>query len=55
MKKIRQWSQIPIVILSACGKEQEKIIALENGADDYLTKPFGLGELIARMKVALRH
>lgn len=55
VKNIRQWSQIPIIVLSARGQEQEKIIALENGADDYLTKPFGLGELIARMKVALRH
>lgn len=55
VQKIREWSQIPIIILSARGQEQEKILALENGADDYLTKPFSLGELIARMKVALRH
>ncbi len=55
VQKIRAWSQIPIIVLSARGQEQEKIRALENGADDYLTKPFGLGELLARMKVALRH
>jgi two-component system KDP operon response regulator KdpE len=55
IKKIRSWSQIPIIVLSARGQEQEKVNALENGADDYLTKPFSLGELFARMKVALRH
>jgi two-component system KDP operon response regulator KdpE len=55
VKKIREWSQVPIIVLSARGQEQQKIEALENGADDYLTKPFGLGELVARMKVALRN
>lgn len=55
VRKIREWSQIPIIVLSARGQEHQKIEALESGADDYLTKPFGLGELIARMKVALRH
>lgn len=55
VNKIRQWSQIPIIVLSARGQEQQKIDALENGADDYLTKPFSLGELVARMKVALRN
>ena len=55
IKKIRQWSSIPIIVLSAIGQEAQKIEALENGADDYLTKPFSLGELVARMKVALRH
>ncbi|MET0155917.1 MAG: response regulator [Rickettsiales bacterium] len=55
VKKIREWSQIPIIVLSARGQEQQKIEALENGADDYLTKPFGLGELVARMKVSLRN
>lgn len=55
VKKIREWSQIPIIVLSARGQEQQKIEALESGADDYLTKPFGLGELVARMKVALRN
>ncbi len=55
IKKIRECSQVPIIVLSARGQEQEKINALENGADDYLTKPFSLGELFARMKVAFRH
>lgn len=55
VKSIREWSQIPIIILSARGQEKEKIMALENGADDYLTKPFSMGELIARMSVALKH
>ncbi len=55
VKQIRTWSTIPIIVLSARGQEQEKIEALESGADDYLTKPFGLGELLARMKVALRN
>lgn len=55
VKKIREWSHIPIIVLSARGQEQEKIGALENGADDYLTKPFSLAELLVRMKVALRH
>jgi two-component system KDP operon response regulator KdpE len=55
VKKIRESSQLPIIILSARGQEKEKINALESGADDYLTKPFSLGELLARMKVALRH
>lgn len=55
IKSIREWTQVPIIVLSARGQERDKIIALENGADDYLTKPFSLGELLARMKVALRH
>ena len=55
VKEIREWSQIPIIILSARESESEKIKALENGADDYLTKPFNSGELFARVKVALRH
>lgn len=52
---IRKWSEIPIIILSARYAEQHKIDALDAGADDYLTKPFGLGELLARIRVALRH
>jgi two-component system, OmpR family, KDP operon response regulator KdpE len=52
---IRQWSQVPIIILSARGLERDKISALDAGADDYLTKPFGAGELLARIRVALRH
>jgi two-component system KDP operon response regulator KdpE len=54
-RQIREWSQIPIIILSARGKEQDKVVALDAGADDYLTKPFGVGELLARLRVALRH
>lgn len=53
--RIREWSSIPIIVLSARGQEHDKIKALENGADDYLTKPFSVAELLARIKVALRH
>jgi two-component system KDP operon response regulator KdpE len=52
---VREWSSTPIIILSARGQESDKIAALDAGADDYLTKPFGVGELIARIRVALRH
>jgi two-component system KDP operon response regulator KdpE len=52
---VREWSRTPIIVLSARDQEAEKIAALENGADDYLTKPFSSGELIARIRVALRH
>lgn len=55
IKAIRAWSDIPIIILSARSSEQHKIDALDAGADDYLTKPFGFGELLARIRVALRH
>lgn len=55
VKAIREWSEIPIIILSARNSEQHKIEALDAGADDYLTKPFGAGELLARIRVALRH
>ncbi len=51
----REWSQVPIVVLSARGREDDKVRALDAGADDYLTKPFGVPELLARIKVALRH
>ncbi len=54
-RRVREWSDVPIVVLSARGQEQDKIAALDAGADDYLTKPFGVGELLARMRVALRH
>ncbi|MCQ8102955.1 response regulator [Methylomonas sp. SURF-2] len=55
IRAIRAWSVVPIVILSARSGEQQKIEALDAGADDYLTKPFGFGELLARIRVALRH
>jgi two-component system KDP operon response regulator KdpE len=54
-RRVREWSAIPIIVVSARGKEQDKVIALDAGADDYLTKPFGVGELLARVRVALRH
>jgi two-component system KDP operon response regulator KdpE len=54
-KKMREWTRVPIIVISARGREEDKIKALDAGADDYLTKPFGVGELLARMRVALRH
>ena len=54
VRRIRQWTQVPILILSARAQERAKIDAFEAGADDYVTKPFGIGELLARIKVALR-
>jgi two-component system KDP operon response regulator KdpE len=53
-RRLREWSKIPIIILSVREHEHDKIAALDAGADDYLTKPFGIGELLARMRVALR-
>jgi two-component system KDP operon response regulator KdpE len=53
-RSIREWSQMPILVLSAVGEEQEKVRALDAGADDYVTKPFGPGELVARLNAALR-
>lgn len=53
--EIRTWSQVPIIILSVRGQEQDKVKALDLGADDYLTKPFSMSELMARIRVALRH
>jgi two-component system, OmpR family, KDP operon response regulator KdpE len=55
VRRVREWGTLPILILSARGKERDKVAALDAGADDYVTKPFGMGELIARMRVALRH
>ena len=54
-KQLREWTQVPIIVLSARGRERDKIEALDAGADDYLTKPFGVGELLARIRVTLRH
>jgi two-component system KDP operon response regulator KdpE len=53
--QVREWSQVPIIILSARGREDDKVQALNAGVDDYLTKPFGVPELLARIRVALRH
>jgi two-component system, OmpR family, KDP operon response regulator KdpE len=55
VQDVRTWSHVPIVVLSARGQEQDKVTALDLGADDYLTKPFGMDELLARIRVALRH
>ncbi|MCU4182999.1 response regulator transcription factor [Acidiferrimicrobium sp. IK] len=54
-ERVRTWSQVPIIVLSADGSEDRKVEALEKGADDYMTKPFGMRELNARITVALRH
>ncbi|MFN8456619.1 MAG: response regulator [Anaerolineae bacterium] len=54
-RRLREWTTTPIIILSVREHEQDKIAALDAGADDYLTKPFGVGELLARLRVALRH
>jgi two-component system KDP operon response regulator KdpE len=54
-KRVRTWSEVPIIVLSADGSEDRKVDALEHGADDYMTKPFGMRELHARVQVALRH
>lgn len=54
-RRIREWSLVPIIILSAKGDEKDKVKCLELGADDYLTKPFGISELMARIKTAFRH
>jgi two-component system, OmpR family, KDP operon response regulator KdpE len=53
-QRLRTWAKMPIIVISARGKEEDKIKALDAGADDYLTKPFGVGELLARIRVALR-
>src|SRR3954452_17781971 len=55
LRQLREWLQAPLIILSVRDQEQQKITALDNGADDYLTKPFSTGELLARIRVALRH
>jgi two-component system KDP operon response regulator KdpE len=53
-RRLRQWTQIPIVVVSVRDREEDKVAALDAGADDYLTKPFGVGELMARLRVVLR-
>lgn len=55
VRRLREWNTAPILVLSARSRESDKIDALDAGADDYLTKPFGMGELLARIRVALRH
>jgi two-component system, OmpR family, KDP operon response regulator KdpE len=55
LKRLREWSQVPVIILSVRDREEDKVAALDQGADDYLTKPFGTAELLARLRVALRH
>jgi len=55
LTRLREWTEVPVIVVSARDQEDEKIRALDAGADDYLTKPFGAGELLARMRVALRH
>jgi two-component system KDP operon response regulator KdpE len=55
LARIREWSSVPVIVLSVQDAEQEKIAALDAGADDYVTKPFSMGELLARLRVAARH
>ena len=55
IRNVRQWSRVPIIVLSARNREKDKVEALDLGADDYVTKPFGTAELMARIRIALRH
>ena len=55
IRRLREWSKVPIIVLSARGQEGDKVAALDAGADDYVGKPFAVGELLARLRVALRH
>src|ERR1700683_1510305 len=55
LRRIREWSRVPVLVLSVGDREADKIAALDNGADDFLTKPFGTGELLARLRAAMRH
>jgi len=55
LKRLREWSKVPVVVLSVRDRDEDKIAALDHGADDYVTKPFSTGELLARIRVALRH
>jgi two-component system KDP operon response regulator KdpE len=54
-RRLREWTQVPIIVLSVRDSEKDKVVALDHGADDYLTKPFGIEELMARIRVALKH
>src|SRR4030066_933077 len=54
LRRLREWTKVPVIILSVRDREDDKVKALDSGADDYVTKPFGIGELLARMRVALR-
>jgi two-component system KDP operon response regulator KdpE len=55
IRRLREWTAVPILVLSARGQEADKIAALDAGADDYVSKPFGVGEVLARLRVLLRH
>jgi two-component system KDP operon response regulator KdpE len=55
IRRLREWTAVPIIVLSARDNEADKLLAFEEGADDYITKPFGMAELVARIRVALRH
>ena len=55
LRRIREWSPVPVIVLTVRAREEDKIEALDKGADDYVTKPFGMGELLARIRAALRH
>lgn len=55
LKRLREWSRVPVLVLSVRDREEDKVAALDNGADDYVTKPFGARELLARLRVAQRH
>ncbi len=55
IRRMREWTAVPVIVLSARGQERDKVTALDVGADDYVSKPFGAGELLARIRVALRH
>src|SRR5687767_6658107 len=55
LRRLREWSAVPLIVLSIRSGESDKVDALDLGADDYLTKPFGVGELLSRMRTALRH
>ena len=55
LRQIREWSKVPVIVVTVRAGETEKVAALDSGADDYVTKPFGMGELSARLRTALRH